>query len=164
MCSKSFVFPNQVRKYYIYCGMLTIIGMLLFSTCMFIVGYKQQAEMHSYYFIGCFFAILGVYYVYVWISKLSLIRMTYIWEGSIISNQIGNKTIVVDLNQKGAEVVFPFTFSFGYSNMSINYRIIGNERDVKYVPETNNVYKSVRKLWSLGCVIVPITSNTEETE
>lgn len=148
------LFPDAIRRYYQFGGLLTILGLLIFSTLMYAAAYAQDTFQISCVVVGLIFTMIDLGYIAIWITNLKVINATYTIDEISVSNNIGTHTISAQLdgiNSKNVE----FNFYFGRGKMTIKYTILSKNGTVPVVCENESIYRIFKRLWGSDCIIVP---------
>ena len=150
--SNGYIYPKMIRQYYLFCGLLTSIGLLLFALFMFWVGLTQSSSKLPCFIVAVFFAVLHIIYVTIWLANYHIVRATYYVGNFEVFNQIGSQMICVPLSKSNQEEL-KYTFSLGYARFVEEYVILYENLPAQII--RGNIYKIMRTAWKCGAVILP---------
>ena len=151
-----YIFPSTLRRYYLFCGPLTSLGLLVFSIFMYGVAYTQDSSRLPCFFVGVLFTILALVYSIVWCTNLNLINARYHVDEYAVSNRIGSHYISIQLTGSVQEEI-ALEFSLGYSKIRARYAIVSEKKIAGKINKYDNLYKKVKYIWASNCVIMPKT-------
>ena len=152
--TRQYIFPSKVRRYYLFFGPLTSLGLLVFSIFMYSVACSQESSRLPCFFVGALFTILALIYSIVWCTNLTFIYARYSVDEFVVNNQIGSHQVSVQLAGSTQETV-EFEFSLGYSKVTARYAIVSRKKITDEINKYDNLYKKAKCIWISNCAIIP---------
>lgn len=156
--SKKYIFPLTIRRYYLFCGPVTFLGLLAFALFMLFVAWIPGSSTVPCCIIGILFVLLSILFAIIWCVNFRLIRATYLVDGVTVHNQVGTQRISLPLCGT-IHKSLRYNFNFGYASFTEEYTIISSNSLTKI--DDGNIYKIVRKIWGSGSVILPVEKRQE---
>lgn len=155
------LFPDNFRHCYLLSGLLTVVGLLLFSIFMFYVAFTQETEKLPCFIVGFLFAFFDTYCTVIWIKNLKIINAKYQISDKMVENYMGDRIISARLDKAYLHKKVSFRLSIGSGKIVIEYVAVSEDSISEDVCEEMNLYRKMKKAWDTNTVFIPSDAETQ---
>jgi len=158
LSDKKYIFPQMLRKYYTVGG-LASFGLLMFAFFMLAIGIKQEHDKIPCFIVSGVFGMLYVGTLSIWIRNYRLMAATYYVDNGIVFNCVEKMLPIVSVDLSTA-IRKDYTHSFFVAKSAFDVDFVifssnGQFESVVNEAKGISIYKTTRKLWASGAVMVP---------
>ncbi|MBE6958458.1 MAG: hypothetical protein E7447_04835 [Ruminococcaceae bacterium] len=150
--SNKYIFPRELRKYYLFGGLLTSIGLFVFAMFMFYIGSAPGSAHFFCYVIAILFLIYDISYISIWTMNYYAISAMYYIDDFVVANKVGSQIISVLLSVSDQHQ-FEYTFSLGYARFTKEFVVLGD--NIPSQIDEGSIFRIMKNIRQNNLVIIP---------